>query len=234
MKKNIVVLAISVLLLVVLSACSASTENQIPTQITVNGTGKVYLIPDTAYISIGVHTEAPVVTDALDENNRQAQAIASTLAEYGVAAEDVQTSAFNVYPMQEYGPMGEVTNVKYAVDNSVMVTVRDLSSFGKLLDAIVQSGANTINSISFDAQDKESALTEARRLAVEDARKQAEDLAVAAGVKVGRVLSISAYSSGPMPAYDVKAYSSLGGGQVPVAAGQIVITIDANVIFDID
>ncbi|MEM5774567.1 MAG: SIMPL domain-containing protein, partial [Anaerolineaceae bacterium] len=138
--------------------------NQIP-QLAVNGNGQVYIVPDLAYINIGVHSEADDVQTALSENNTQAQAIRQTLTSMGVADEDIQTTAFNVYPTQQYDPMGQPLGLKYVVDNSVLVTVRDLSNLGSLLDSAVQSGANTINSITFDANDKAAAYTQARKIA---------------------------------------------------------------------
>jgi uncharacterized protein YggE len=62
-----------------------------------------------------------------------------------------------------------------------------------------------------------------------NARTQAEQIAQAAGVQLGDIFSINAYSSGPTPVYDVKAYAGQGGSAVPVAAGQIVISVDANI-----
>ena len=230
---------IGVIAAVVLSACggaapaAAPAANTMPSTINVTGNGQVSIVPDVAYINIGVHSEAPEVTTALDQNNQQAQAIAATLQQMGVADEDIQTTAFNVYPMQEYSPMGEVTGTKYSVDNTVYVAVRDLSNLGQLLDGVVQAGANTINSITFDATDKDAAYTQARQLAVENARKQAEELAAAAGVEVGEVTAISAYSSGPVTAYDAKVYNGQGGNGVPTAAGEIVINVDASITFAI-
>lgn len=234
MKKQISIAILGILVLA-LSACSAPAAASDPGMgnINVTGNGRVTLVPDTAYIHIGVHSEAEEVTEALDANSQQAQAIVNVLTEMGVAAEDIQTTAFNVYPMQEYGPMGELTRTQYGVDNTVLVTVRDLSNLGSMLDAVVQAGANTINSISFDSQDKEAAYSEARRLAVQNARQQAEELAAAAGVEVGEVTSMNAYSNGPMPLIEAKTYAGQGGSPVPVAAGQLVISVDANVSFAI-
>ncbi len=235
MNKKIAFVITSIALVVILSACSGSVESgkQNLSSISVNGNGQVMLVPDIAYINIGVHSEAQKVTDALEMNNSQAQAISNALAELGVDTMDVQTTAFNVYPMQEYGPMGEVTNTKYAVDNVVYVTVRDLSSLGTLLDAVVKAGANTINSITFDVLDKNEAYREARRLAVENAKMQAQELAEAAGVKLGDIISLNVYSSSPMPMFDTKAYSGYGGMQAPIAAGQMTISVDASMSFSI-
>lgn len=237
MKKIWIVAVIGLMLIAGLSACgtvNSSGYNMTP-QINVTGNGQVYIVPDVAYVNIGVHSEAPEVAAALESNNQQAQAIRDTLIDQGVEEKDIQTSAFNVYPMQEYSPTGEVTGTKYVVDNTVMVTVRNLGNLGMLLDSAVTSGANTINSITFDATDKDAAYAEARKLAVEKAKQQAQDLADEAGVELGKIISLNAYNSGPQPVYDVKSYSGVGGAAetVPVAAGQIVISVDASISYAI-
>jgi uncharacterized protein YggE len=235
MKKKALLISATLALLVLLGACAPSAAQPAqPNQIYVAGTGEIYVTPDIAYIYIGVHTESEDVAQALQENNNQAQAIASTLAEMGVESKDVQTTAFNVYPQQQIGPQGEVTGTKYAVDNTVLVTIRDLSKLGQILDGVVKSGANTINSIQFNVQDTTQAVSQARQMAVDDAKTQAQELADAAGVKLGKILSLSAnQQSGPMPIVEGKAYAGMGGTSVPVAAGQMAITVIANITYEI-
>jgi uncharacterized protein len=55
----------------------------------------------------------------------------------------------------------------------------------------VQAGANQITGIQFDVADKTAALSDARKLAVENSRLMAEELAEAAGVSLGPVKSIN-------------------------------------------
>lgn len=228
-----------------LSACSALSgaqpaANEKPTSehtLSVAGNGKVYLTPDLAYVYVGVQSNAESVGDALTANNEKAQAISKTLQELGVQAKDIQTSSFNVYPIQQTDPEGKLLPVTYNVDNTVYVTVRDLTVLGKLLDAVVRSGANSINSINFDVTDREKALSEARRLAVEDARKQADEVAAAAGVKVTGVVNLNVnVSGGPIALYDAKAVGAGNGisAQVPISAGQLMISVDVNVLYQID
>jgi uncharacterized protein YggE len=91
------------------------------------------------------------------------------------------------------------------VDNTVNVTVRDLSVLGKLLDGVVRAGANSINGINFDVTDKTQAITEARKLAIEDARATAQELAAAAGVTLGDIYSLNSYlNTGPVTTFDSK------------------------------
>lgn len=229
-------MVVSVVSILVLAACSggaASTTGMVPTM-NVNGVGKVYLTPDVAYINVGVHTQEDNVQDALDENTSQAQQIKDTLTGMGVAEEDIQTTAFNIYPNQQYGPDGQMTEIYYAVDNTVYITVRNLNDLGAILSAVVESGANNINGISFDVLDKSAALAEARRLAIEDAKAQAEQLAADAGVELGKIYSLSVYgNTTPVQMYDAKVYSGVGGGSVPVSAGQLVLEMDASISYEL-
>jgi uncharacterized protein YggE len=96
-------------LVVALAGCQAAAPaaSSVTRQISASGSGKVYVVPDMAYVYIGVHSEAADVASALADNNTQAQAISEALQAQGVAAEDIQTSAFNVYPQQNYSPEGK-------------------------------------------------------------------------------------------------------------------------------
>ena len=234
MKNRWIFIILSLVLVSVLAACQpAAKSSEYPRQIGVNGSGKVYLTPDIAYIYIGVRTQAEDVASALSENSRQAQAIADALTSRGVDAADIQTTAFNVYPQQEYTPEGQPGRITYMVENTVFVKVRNLQTLGELLDGVVRAGANSINGISFDVENRAQAEAEARRLAVEDAKAKAVELAALAGVELGEVQSVSVYSSGaPMPVYEAKGGLGLSAG-APIAAGQLVIQIDASMTYEI-
>ncbi len=205
-----------------------------PRTISVTGNGKAYLKPDMATINIGVHSENENVAQALSDNTSASQAVADALAGFGVDPKDIQTTNFSVYPNQQYGPMGEMLGIKYMVDNTVLITVRELDKLGEILSAVVSKGANSIYGITFDVADRSAALTEARNAAVTDARKQADALAAAAGVKVGQVmnLSVSSYSQ-PVPMYN--GYGMGGGMDMaapPIAGGQLVVSVDAYVTYE--
>lgn len=235
MRNKLFVVIASLVIVGLLAACQgtapAPVTNQIP-MLSVNGTGKVYLVPDIAYVYVGVRSQASDVADALSQNNAQASAIASTLQEKGVAAEDIQTTAFNVYPQQQYSPEGLPMETVYVVENTVFIKVRDLNSLGSLLDAVVRAGANTINGISFDVVDRASAEKEARQLAIEDAKAKAQELAQLSGVELGQLYSVNVWSSGVQPVYEAKG-GSAAGSAAPIAAGQMVIQMDANLSYEI-
>ena len=247
MKNNLLkLLVVMVLFSVVLAACGtapapAAASNVYPPAINVTGQSDIFLTPDIAYVYVGVHTESENVADSLSENNAQSQAIAATLEELGIAKEDIQTSAFNIYPYQDYGPFGpspdstEAPPTKYAVDNTVFVTVRDLSQLGKILDSVVRNGANSIHSVQFDVEDKTEALTQARKEAIENGRALAEEMAAAAGVPLGDLISLSVHgSNNAQPMFSDKGMGGVyAASEVPVSAGQLVLTMYAEMSYKI-
>jgi uncharacterized protein YggE len=221
----------------ILSACvpaNITVQSQPPQRtITVNGTGKVSLTPDIARISIGVHTQNASAKVAVADNNTQAQAVVSAIKGFAVADKDIQTSNFSIYAQQQYDTNGKPTEIVYVVDNSVNITVRDLSKLGNLLDSTVSSGANNINSIQFDVADKTGALSQARLAAVADARKQADELTKATGVKLDVVQSISYYdNTAPITVQYAKAdMQAAPAASVPVQAGSMEISTTVNIVY---
>jgi len=230
-------LLVSVLALA-LSACSGSAAaTPADRNLMVSGNGIVYLTPDIAYIYVGVHTEDPDIAQAVDRNNTQAQAVVDALKNMGVAATDIQTSSFSVWSSQQNDPMTNLpSGYTYTVDNTVYITVRDLTKLGRLLDTVVGAGANNINSIQFDVADKTAALAEARQKAMDNAASLAQELAGIAGVQLAEVQNIS-YTD-YVPSY----YYGMGGGggggaapnaTVPIQPGQIQISVSVSVTYGI-
>jgi uncharacterized protein YggE len=239
MTKKLSILIGFLLVTSLLSACAAApiasaqqaepgSQNQ--RTLTVTGSGQALLTPDIAYVTIGVHTEDKNAAEAVAANNTQAQAVTDALKGAGIAAKDIRTTNFSIYPQQQYDDKGQLQGITYVVDNSVYVTVRDLTKVGGLLDTAVKAGANSISGIQFDVADKTKALSDARKAAVANATEIATELAGAANVTLGPVQSISIYGSSPMPVYDTRAMA-VEAAAVPVSPGQLNITVDVQVVF---
>jgi uncharacterized protein len=237
MRNKLYFLIIVVLLVGLLSGCSAITganaDKTSLRQMTVTGVGKITLTPNLAYISVGVHTEQTDVNEALASNTAQAQKVADALKGLNVDIKDIQTTSFNVYPQKNYGPNGEVVETVYVVDNSIYITVRDLSKLGQILNEVVSSGANNINGINFDVSNRDEAISQARKAAIDDAKKQADELAKAAGVTLGPVQTLNISSNPtPLPVYEAKGGAGMSAGaNVPVSAGQMIIEIDVSITY---
>ena len=204
--------------------------------ISVSGRGTVSLVPDIVSLSIGVQTEGAVAADAVAANTARSEQVIEALGEFGVDSRDISTTNFSVFPIQNRGPNGEVINTTFRVQNTVNVTVRDLDNLGGILDAVVTAGANTISGIRFEANDisRRLAHDEALTDALVDARRQADLLADAAGVRVVDVLSISVSTFGePLALVQTRALGGFGGGDVPISPGELDLTVEIFVVFEI-
>jgi uncharacterized protein YggE len=235
MKTKSIIFAVVAAFALVLSACAPAGSPATRT-VSVSGTGTAYLVPDIAYIYVGVHTEKLTASEAVAENSSQTDKMIKSLTDFGIDPKDIRTTNFSIYPQDKYDPMTSTpTGEKvYVVDNTVYVTVRDITKLGDLLDTVVGAGANTVNSIQFDVANKDEALKQARADAVKNAATQAQELAEAAGLTLGDIQSIGFYDNQPYPVFDGKG----GGGAVaeaavPVQPGQLTFTVTVNVTYEL-
>jgi len=192
----------------------------LPASITVTGSGTVTAPPDTAELTTGVVTQAPSAAQALAGNNAAMEALLKSLRSLGIAQKDIQTTNITVTPQHRQGKndsqLPEITG--YEVANQIRVKVRDLSSLGRVLDELVTQEANVLSAIRFGVQEPTQLLDDARTKAMVDARRKAEVYANAAGVKLGRPLSVQEGGAVlPRPLITSRALMSAA---VPVAPGE--------------
>jgi uncharacterized protein YggE len=218
-----------------LSACVSVSPNSNLRTLSVNGEAQVIATPDIAYISIGVHTENANATEAVAANNAQAQRVMDALKAMGIEEKDLKTTNFSIYPQDQYSPDGQKTGTIFVVDNTVYVTLKDIAKVGDILGGAVDAGANNIYGISFDVFDKTSVLADARNKAIENAKKQADEVAKASGVTLGPVQSISFYNTSPTPIFDSKVATAqgVGGGGISVSPGQMTFTVNVSIAYEI-
>jgi uncharacterized protein YggE len=242
MKKKLFVLFTPLMIAALIAGCSplsTSSANQSIKTLDVTGTGLIELKPDIARVNIGVRSESPDVAEALRMNNESIAAVIQILKEQGVDGKDIQTRNFYIYQQQTPRPMSDEPDKPsqtYVVENTVAITVRELDSLGEILTSVVAKGANTINGITFDVDDRETALAEARKKAIADAKAKAQAIADAAGIKLGQIRSISINENGGiiMPRAEMAQDMGMGGGAVPISEGTLSIRVTANLTFDMD
>lgn len=207
-----------------------------PRTIRVTGEGEATAPPDLATVQTGVVTQASGAKEALAANNTAMEKILTVLKEHEVAPNDVQTSRINVRPLHERSRDGQQHPkiVAYEVTNELQIRVRQLSRLGTVLDALVQAGSNQLSGVSLDVADPKSLLDEARRKAIADARHRAQLYAREAGIRVGKVRSISEQPiRTPQPRYLARGTAEMASS-VPVAIGEKEFHVTVEVEFGIE
>ena len=201
--------------------------------ISVSGTGKVQVKPNLATTSIGVETVATTLAEATSQSNTKSQAIIDKIKALGVADKDIQTSAYNISPVTNQPRQGESPKITgYRVNNQLSVTIRKIDEVGKILDAVVAAGANNIYGISFGVDNPATYQQQARAAAVKDAQDKAGQLAKAAGITLGKVISINEGGTTPIPYLrSGVAPAALAADSVPIATGEMEVSITVEMRF---
>jgi uncharacterized protein len=205
--------------------------------INLSGHGEIRMVPDLAAVTIGVTSNAKTAGEALAQNTKDMQAVFATLKAAGIADSDIQTSNFSVNPRFIYpndGSNKPPTLDGYDVVNSVNVVVRKISELGSVLDKVVTAGSNQINGISFSVDNADKALDAARTQAVADARHKAELYATAAGVKLGRIISIAEGGNYQPPPVVYTRAKMATAEAAPIAQGEQVLGMDVTIVWEIE
>lgn len=203
------------------------------TLLDVSATGKVARVPDVATVRAGVVTQAATAAKALSANSSRMAGVLAAVKGAGVAARDVQTATVQLQPQYRYGENVPPVITGYQATNSVSVRLRDVARGGRVLDALVQAGANQIDGPSLSIDKPEAAMDEARTQAVATARARAELYARAAGLRVERIVSISESGDGFMPAPPpiVMMRAQADRAETQIAAGEQDVSVTVQVRF---
>lgn len=208
--------------------------------LTVVAEGRTTRQPDLAVFSAGVTTQARTAAAALAENSNAMTKVVAELKRAGIAARDIQTSNLSINPVyaQQARPVDEPQApiiVGYQVSNQVSVRQRKLGDYGKVIDTLVSAGANQVNGPSFQLDNSDAALDEARMAAMKAARARAELYAKAAGLRVARIVSIfegQNYQPGPPMVYARMAMDKSEAAP-PVESGELELTANVTVMFEL-
>lgn len=183
--------------------------NQITTNkndlFSVTGSGEVTAKPDIAEVSFGVSATGQTVAAVQNQSNEAINKVVAAVKALGIADKDIKTTNYNINP--QYGGVGQDRIMSdpqgplppivpdqnitgYSMNVNVVVKVRDLDKVNQVIDTATENGANQLGGISFTVDNPDKYQAEARKLAIEDAKKQANELASAAGIQLGKVVGV--------------------------------------------
>ena len=213
------------------TVASASTGGAF---VVVDGQGSAAAAPDVAHLMLGVETVGTTAKEATDVNSTAMQAVITAVKAQNVAAKDIQTTNFSINPVYAQ-PKSNTDQPKitgYRVANTVAVTVQDVSTTSKILDAAVQAGANSSVGVSFGIKDTTALQQQALTAAVQQAQSKADAIAKAAGLKLTGVYSVvEAGATPPTPRVPMAAAAVASAAAPPVEQGQLTVQATVEVSF---
>lgn len=160
--------------------------------ITFSGTGDIYAKPDLVITSFSVITQAKTVAEALSGNTKRMNAVIDFMKGQGIAEKELKTTNFNIFPRYEWQDKGSrQVLVGYEVNQSLEVKIRDLAKVGQILQGGADAGANQVGNLSFTIDKEDELKSQARKLAIDQAKSKAKELADQLGIKLVKIVSFS-------------------------------------------
>ncbi|WP_396171391.1 SIMPL domain-containing protein [Flavobacterium sp.] len=227
MKKIILIFA-----LVCFATTYSQEQKQVP-MINVAGEGKVKVAPDQVVISVSIETKGTRAEDVKRENDKKMDGILKFIKKSNIASEDFQTQRVALNPNYDY----EKKKYSYIASQTVQIVVKDLSKYDVLMEGLVNEGINRIDNVEFKSSKMIQLQSEARKLAMKDAKGKAEDFVFVLGQKVGKAIVISDNSQSYIPQprmYALKSMSMDKAESAPretLAIGEIEIIANVSVSF---
>lgn len=226
MKKALLILSI-----LFISMSYGQEIKQVP-QINVSGEGKVKVIPDQATIAVTVETKGNNAKDVKKQNDEKIDAVLKFIKKMNLAPADYKTQRVSLNPQYDY----EKKKHNYNATQTIEILLRDLSKYDELMEGLVDQGINRIDAVTFQSSKLAQYQSEARKLAMKDAKMKAEDYVSVLGQKVGRAMTISDNSQTyyPQPVYaSMKSMESSDTAQPreTLAVGEINIIANVTVSF---
>jgi uncharacterized protein YggE len=224
------------------AAPMTSSAQTLPVAVSADGTllsvssqAEARRVPDIATVSAGVVTQAADANAAMRANAEQMAKVVAAIKAAGIAERDVQTSGVNLNPQYRYAENQPPAITGYQASNNVNVLVRDVAKLGKILDALVATGANQVNGPSFDVEDKESAYDEARKLALDKAQQRAAMYAKSLGMQVRRIVSISEGGgfAPPRPMAVMSMARAEKMADTSISPGENTLSVNLDVVFEL-
>jgi uncharacterized protein len=222
-------IALFSILMVLPSIASAQQNDRRPRVPSVTATGEAVITvePDQAQIDIGVVTQAKNAPEAAKENAEKLARVMGEAKKFLGKGDEIKTASYSLNPNYRYPQGGKPEIVGYTATNVLHIQTGTLENVGKLIDLAMQSGANTIQHLSFTLKDEHSAQLQALRLASTKAKAKAEAIANVLGLKIIKVVSVTEGERGVrpivMPQARVAQMEAQAAVPTPVEAGTIEV-----------
>ena len=220
-----------------LSPALAQSATPAPRTVTVTGEAEIQVVPDEAYVTLGVESVGKDLAATKKQNDGAVQRVLASVGKNGVKPADAQTDYTAVEP--RYDPNAATPTVTgFAVRKNISVKVRDLKRLEAVVSDALLAGANSITGVTFQTSKLREYRDQARLAAIKAAKEKAVLLAGALDQGVGAPVNILEESARVTPysfnAQNVaRANAPVGEDGGTFAPGRISVSASVTVVFEL-
>jgi len=222
---------ILILMTFIATMTHAQEQKQIP-QVSVSGEGKVMVKPDHIVINFGVENTGKDATEVKKLNDETVDKVVKFVKKFGVPTSDFQTTSVSLNRNYDY----EKKKYNYQASQTISITLKDITKYDSLMMGLVDNGINNISDVEFKSSKIEEYKSEARKLAMKDAKHKAEDYVYVLNQKIGKAILItdttqSYYPPPVMYKADRMVAEAAGAPRETLAVGEIEVVANVSVSF---
>lgn len=186
--------------------------------------------PDTLHMSMQVFEIGQDAAKARDIVEKQSLQLISTMKQFGIKAADITSANLNVSPRFNWNNNQQIyTGTE--VSRRIEVTLRDLSKYDALLQAVLATKIIRINNSQLSSSKADELEAKGLQKAIANAKKRAELLVQGLPQKIGNVYSISTTNQGPTPMTGRYQASNMEMTKSAFEPGRLKINTSVHVVF---
>lgn len=208
-----------------------STAMAQPNRLSAEGRGVVRAEPDRAVFTFGIEgqTDSPAV--AVERADSVSGDLVRRLERIGIESTDIRSTPVALNPFMDRQSQRQL--IRYS--RTTTAVLHDLDQVADVYAAALDAGVNSVGQLEYSLSNYAELETQARDLALVDARDQAEGMARALGVEIGRVLSANVSRSEPQPLSRTLTFGVAAAAEPApdYRSGTIEVTARASVDFEI-
>lgn len=223
------------ILLILISGFSLQAQQHpsLPPMVLVTGEGIVKVVPDQVTINSRIEHEGSNAQEVKKQNDVVVDRVIKYLRSQGIPEKNIRTDYVNLNKNYDYNNK----IYTYVANQSISIKLDDLKNYEKIMSGLLEQGLNRIDGIQFKSSEIEKHTSEARRLAVLNARSKAREYAAPLDQTIGKAISISEIETNQiMPVYrqEMMKYSDASASQETLAPGEMEVRARVTIGFQLN
>lgn len=223
------------ILLILVSSLSiqAQQNHTTPPMVLVTGEGIVNVVPDQVTIQSRIEHEGSNAQEIKKQNDAVVDRVIKYLKSQGIPEKNIRTDFVNLNKNYDYNNK----KYTYAANQSISIQLDDLKDYEKIMSGLLEQGLNRIDGIQFKSSEIDKHTTEARRLAVLNAKTKAGEYVAPLGQTIGKAISISEVETNQfVPVYrqEMMKTSDASGSQETLAPGEMEVRARVTIGFQLN
>ncbi len=225
--------AIPTILLFLISNLLISQNLELQPNVSVTGEGIVNVVPDKVTINVQVENKGENPKTLKLENDRIINRVLGFIKSMDVKDSDVKTQYIKLNKNFDY----QTKTYSYIANQSIIIQLKDLSKYEDLMNGLLVSGINRIDGVYFSSSKEKELQSQARKKAMQNAKKKAEEYATVLNQSIGKAITISEFVGNSFPGplnrkvEMVMSSDNSSSNSQTISLGEIEIKATVNVSF---